>query len=65
MDCSGKGDRPVPGEKAQSLRAGTRGLKVLFTNARSVNKKINELKTIACDLEPEVIAITETGLIKL
>ena len=32
----------------------------MFTNARSVNKKINELKTIACDLEPEVIAVTET-----
>ena len=32
----------------------------MFTNARSINKKINELKTMACDLEPEVIAVTET-----
>ena len=35
-------------------------LKIMLTNARSVNSKIDELKATAFDLNPEIIAITES-----
>ena len=34
--------------------------RILYTNARSINKKINELRIMTCDLKPDIIAITET-----
>ena len=35
-------------------------LKILSTNARSINSKLQELKATAVDLKPDIIAITET-----
>ena len=35
-------------------------LKIISTNARSLNSKIEELKAMAADLSPDVIAVTET-----
>ena len=35
-------------------------LTIVYTNARSVIKKMDELKVLACDIKPEIIAITET-----
>ena len=37
-----------------------KGVKVLMTNAQSLGNKIDELRTLAAMLEPDVIALTET-----
>ena len=34
--------------------------KILSTNARSIISKVDELKAVAIDIKPDVIAITET-----
>ena len=35
-------------------------LKILYTNAQSVQNKVNELCGVASDLEPDIILLTET-----
>ena len=35
-------------------------LKIMYINAQSVIKKVNELKALAADKEPDIILLTET-----
>ena len=48
-------------EKLDYEKAGRKSkLGIVYTNARSVNKKMHELKVLASDLSPEIIVLTET-----
>ena len=46
---------PSPGQSTQH-----KPLKIMYTNARSIVNKIQELKLLAADCSPDVIAITES-----
>ena len=49
-----------PRDAETSNQTPQHGLKIVYTNARSVVNKINELKLYVLDTDPDVIAITET-----
>ena len=53
MANSRKGPDAAPCQDLQSL-------KIMYTNARSLVNKINELKLLVNDCRPDIIALTET-----
>ena len=64
MDDMGEERGQTLGQEEEKLdyeKAGRKSkLGIVYTNARSVNKKMHELKVLASDLSPEIIVLTET-----
>ena len=56
------GGDPRPSEQAQSEEVCTRSkcLNIIYTNAQSVVNKIDELRSVAFDLKPDLILINES-----
>ena len=55
METQRERTAPSPGQSTQH-----KPLKIMYTNARSIVNKIQELKLLAADCSPDVIAITES-----
>ena len=49
-----KKDKNLPAEPQQNC------LSIMYTNAQSIVNKINELRTLAYDLKPDIILINES-----
>ena len=54
MENSGQGIATSPG------KGHNQGLKIICTNARSIVNKIQELKLLAQNSKPDIIAVTES-----
>jgi hypothetical protein len=52
----GRGNGRRPGEAENPAKTIT----VLYTNAQSINSKLEELKVVSRDLDPDIVLITET-----
>jgi hypothetical protein len=44
----------------QGVRAPSKILTVMYTNAQSLVGKVNELSCMACDIDPDIILVTES-----
>ena len=47
-------------KKGESLRSNTASVSILYTNAQSIVNKINELRSVAANIKPDIILINET-----
>ena len=55
MDCGGAKRKEKSSSVGRKEGENLENLKILYTNTQSVLKKLNELKVLATDKEPEII----------